>query len=285
MSATAVPQSDPYAFATDRAEEERRLVAQARLFEPITDELLRRAGLGAGMHVIDLGSGAGDTAILAARLVGPTGSVLGVERSPEQAALARRRVADLGFDNVTFEEGDVAALGDLLQRRDGPVDAVIGRLILMWVPDRAGVLRTCATALEPGTLVWFQDTDLTSDYAMPAPPLWVEARRWFLGTIEGLGAECRMGPKLYRAFRDAGLPGPTLETRTIMVGGPEAPVWFLANIFRAFSPLMTQLGIADPADVDIDTLEDRLLAALTAENAAMIVPPFTAAWTRIPPRP
>jgi SAM-dependent methyltransferase len=279
---TTAPESDPYAFAADREEEERRLVAQSRLFESVTEELLRQAGLGPGMHVIDLGSGAGDTAILAARLVGPTGSVLGIERSPEQAALAGRRVADLGLDNVTFQEGDVAALRDLLHRHPGPVDAVMGRLILMWVPDRAAVLRACATGLAAGTLVCFLDVDLTYDFALPASSLWAEAQRWFVATLEGLGAEKRMGPRLYRAFRDAGLPGPALETRTLMVGGSAAPVWFLVNIFRAFAPLMSQLGIADPADVDVDTLEDRLLADLVAEDAAMILPPLTAAWTRIP---
>jgi cyclopropane fatty-acyl-phospholipid synthase-like methyltransferase len=86
--------ADPYQFATDSTAEDQRLIVPARLFEPATDELLRAAGLRPGMHVIDLGSGAGDAAMLAARLVGPTGSVLGVERSAEQVALARKRVAE-----------------------------------------------------------------------------------------------------------------------------------------------------------------------------------------------
>jgi ubiquinone/menaquinone biosynthesis C-methylase UbiE len=282
MSAAAIPGSDPYAFATDREEEERRLVAQSRLFEPMTEELLRQAGLGPGMHVVDLGSGAGDTAILAARLVGPAGSVFGVERSPEQAAMARRRVADLGLDNVTFVEGDVAAFGDLLDGRAAPVDAVIGRLILMWVPDRAAVLRTCAERLAPGALVWFLEPDLTYDYAMPASPLWAQLQAWMLGSMEALGAECRMGPKLYRAFRSAGLPGPKLDGRTIMRGPGSAPVWFWVNIMRAVLPVMTQFGVATPEDVDLDTLEERLLADLAADEAAMIVCPMTAAWTRVP---
>ena len=279
MSSTVGP--DPYAWASDRAEEERRLVAQSRLFEPVTEQLLVQAGVGPGMHVIDLGSGAGDTAILAARLVGPGGSVLGIERSPEQAALARRRVADLGLDNVTFREGDVAALGDLLEQHPGPVDAVMGRLILMWVPERAAVLAACAQALAPGTLVWFLEADLTYDYAMPPSPLWAQLGAWFVPTLERLGAECRMGPKLYRAFGDAGLPA-TLESRTIMAGGPTAPVWFFVNVARALLPMMSQFGVATPAEVDLDTLEARLLTDLTANGAAIIIPPLTAAWGRVP---
>jgi hypothetical protein len=68
-----------YAFA-DRAHEQRRLASQAEEFEPLTERLFRAAGLVPGMRVLDLGSGAGDVAILAARLVAREGEVVGVER-------------------------------------------------------------------------------------------------------------------------------------------------------------------------------------------------------------
>ena len=57
-----------YAFS-DRAQEQRRLATQAELLDPLTERVFREAGLGTGMRVLDLGSGAGDVAILAARLV------------------------------------------------------------------------------------------------------------------------------------------------------------------------------------------------------------------------
>src|ERR1700742_2764276 len=106
MDSTLIP-GPVYGFDTDRDAEDRRLVRQAQLFDPLTAPHLKEAGLGPGMHVLDLGSGAGDTALLAADLVGPTGSVLGVERSPGAIALARRRVAAAGAGNVTFVDGDV----------------------------------------------------------------------------------------------------------------------------------------------------------------------------------
>lgn len=275
-------EKDPYAFAGNRAEEERRLIAQSRVLDPITEELLRQAGLGPGMHVLDLGSGAGDSAILAARLVGPTGSVLGIECSSDQAALARRRVADMGLDNVAFREGDVAALSEVIAAHPMPIDAVIGRLILMWVPQRNAMLRTCAEALPPGTLVWFLEPDMTYDYAMPSSPLWDRVRAWLVQTLDGLGAENRMGPKLHRTFREAGLPAPVLETRTIMAEAQTAPAWVIVNAIRALLPTMEQLGVAAPSEVDLETLEDRLRAELTANDGAMIVPPLTAAWARLP---
>jgi hypothetical protein len=142
----------------------------------------------------------------------------------------------------------VAALGDLLQDHPGPVDAVMGRLILMWVPRRAAVLRACAQALAPGSLVWFLEPELTYDLAMPSSPLWAQVQAWVVRTLEGVGAECRMGPKLCRAFCDAGLSPVALESRTIMAGGPTAPVWFVVNVARALLPMMSRFGVTTPAE-------------------------------------
>jgi SAM-dependent methyltransferase len=61
-----------YPFA-DRVAEDERLIAQARLFDPLTRRLLQQAGLASGMRVLDLGSGSGNVARLAAELVGPEG--------------------------------------------------------------------------------------------------------------------------------------------------------------------------------------------------------------------
>jgi predicted RNA methylase len=79
-----------YPFA-NRAAEDERLVAQGALFDPLTRRLLQQAGIASGMRVLDLGSGAGNVARLAAELVGPAGAVVGVERDPVAVDLARRR--------------------------------------------------------------------------------------------------------------------------------------------------------------------------------------------------
>ena len=80
--------SQQYIFG-DREEEQRRLDAQASLLNPATERFFRASGIGPGMRVLDLGSGAGHVAVLASRLVGPGGSVLGVERDPAAVASAR----------------------------------------------------------------------------------------------------------------------------------------------------------------------------------------------------
>ena len=76
----------------------------------MTERVFRTAGLGNGIRVLDLGSGAGDVAMLAARLVGREGEVVGVERDPEAVASATARVAQAGLSNVRFIQGDAQKL-------------------------------------------------------------------------------------------------------------------------------------------------------------------------------
>lgn len=268
-----------YALDGDRLEEERRLIAQSRLLESFSRLTLSEAGLGPGMHVVDLGTGAGDTALLAASLVGPTGSVLGLERNPTSVELARRRIAAAGLHNVTVLEADVASLGKVLAEQPR-VDAVIGRLILMWTPDRLEVLRACAGAA-PGTLVWFFEPDMYYDYAFPATPLWDRVRSWVLGAVDAVGAEMRMGLRLPRDFHLAGLPAPAVRSWLGSWTAPEAPVWFWSNVVRGVLPLLEQTGLATVAEVDIETLEARLKAELIDAMGTMMLPPCTAVWTRI----
>src|SRR5215472_8890747 len=87
--------------------EHNRLVRQAAIIAPITERLFREAGIGPGQHVLDLGSGMGDVAILLARLVGPSGEVVGIDRDATSIARAQARVAAAGLSNVNFRNIDV----------------------------------------------------------------------------------------------------------------------------------------------------------------------------------
>src|SRR5215472_10896035 len=81
-----------------------RLKAQAEILRPITERLLLNAGIGPGMRVLDIGCGAGDVAMLAAGLVGPSGSVVGIDRNPQVLAMARERALAGGLQHIGFEE-------------------------------------------------------------------------------------------------------------------------------------------------------------------------------------
>jgi ubiquinone/menaquinone biosynthesis C-methylase UbiE len=87
--------------------ETRRLIAQSALIDRPTRRFLGDAGIAPGMRVLEIGSGAGDVTIAAARLVGPSGLVAGVDRNGAILATARRRAAEAGLVNLTFVEADL----------------------------------------------------------------------------------------------------------------------------------------------------------------------------------
>src|SRR5437870_951362 len=79
-----------------------RLQVQARLIGPITRGFMRDSGIAPGMRVLDVGSGAGDVAFIAAEIVGLYGEVLGVDRDAAAIDTARQRAIAVGASNVTF---------------------------------------------------------------------------------------------------------------------------------------------------------------------------------------
>ena len=163
----------------------------------------------------------------------------------------------------------------------GYVHAIYPRQILMYLRDPTAALRQAAARLRPNGIVAMQEADLASDWAAPQTPLWAQVRGWFLQTLERAGVEDRMGLQLYRCFVTADLPVPEMTLESFVAGGPDAPAWGWANLIRGVIPLMERLGVVTSADVQPDTLADRLLAELTAANGIVIGPPMIGAWSRV----
>jgi SAM-dependent methyltransferase len=124
---------------------------------------LAHAALRPGETVLDLGSGAGFDAVLAAREVGPTGRVIGVDMTPEMLERARRNAAVAGHANVEFREGRIEAL----PLEDASVDAVVSNCVINLVPDKAAVYREVARVLRPGGRVVV--SDIVLDAPLPEP--------------------------------------------------------------------------------------------------------------------
>jgi SAM-dependent methyltransferase len=107
---------------------------------------LRHLALAPGETVLDLGSGAGVDAFLAARAVGPTGKVIGVDMTPAMIEKARANVGKAGVGNVEFREGRLEALPVAA----GTVDAVTSNCVINLVPDKGKVFAEVARVLKPG---------------------------------------------------------------------------------------------------------------------------------------
>jgi len=156
--------ASPYALGSTDAEHE-RLIRQAARVAPLTERLFREAGIGPGQRVLDLGSGVGHVA----RLVGPSGEVVGVERDPRSIARARARVAEAGLRYVSFAQFDVNQI-----QSSKPFDAAVGRFTLMWLPDPFSVLRSVSQLVRPGGVVAFHEP-----YWVPLLSLLAPFHLWF----------------------------------------------------------------------------------------------------------
>ncbi|HEY3122149.1 MAG TPA: arsenite methyltransferase [Vicinamibacteria bacterium] len=99
-----------------------------------------------GEVVLDLGSGAGLDAFLAAREVGPAGRVIGVDMTQPMIERARRAAEKNGIANVEFREGRLEAL----PVESASVDAITSNCVINLVPDKAAVFREAARVLKPG---------------------------------------------------------------------------------------------------------------------------------------
>ncbi len=99
-----------------------------------------------GEHVVDCGSGSGADSLIAARLVGASGNVIGVDMTPEMLDAARRAATTTGLDNVEFREGYLEAI----PVDDGWADVIISNGVLNLVPDKASALAEMRRVLRPG---------------------------------------------------------------------------------------------------------------------------------------
>ena len=267
-------------YAMGRSEAEtRRLISNARMYDEMTRRFLLRSGIAKGMRVLDVGSGAGDVALTLAELVGADGSVVGVDVNADILETARARAGSAGFGNVRFIAGDVRSL-DLPDR----LDAVVGRLVLMYVSDPADALRRLATSLRPGGIVAFQEVDLALHKALAGPelPLLGKLIDWQCIAFERSGAHVDMGTGLYRAFVEAGLPEPALHLETPMGAAAAWPghEQRMAT-FRNLLPLIESHGIASAEELDVDTLAERLRAEAVAAKRPVTLPPHVTAHAAI----
>ena len=269
----------PPAYLMGRSEAEtRRLMAQHRLYGPFTRRLLEEAGIGEGMKVLDVGSGAGDVALLAAELVGPMGHVVGVDRDPEVLKTASARAEAAGLANVSFYVGD---LGEDIPEDD--FDAVVGRLVLLYIPDPTSALKGLVERLKPGGVVAFGEFNFLPESVVAYPPtptsesLWA----WMQGVVRGIGLDPAAGYHLRDNYLEAGLPEPEMSVCAPVGGGPDYLGYdHGAEALRSMLPLVLKLGIATEEEVGIDSLAERLRAEVVASGGVIKNPDLVGAWAR-----
>src|SRR6266481_268324 len=265
-----------YVLGSTDAEHE-RLIRQAARLAPVTERFFREAGIGPGQRVLDIGSGVGDVAMLAARLVGPSGEVMGVERDTRSIARARVRVADAGLHHVSFIQSDVNQI-----QSSKPFDAAVGRFILMFLPDPVAVLRSLSQLVRPGGVLAFQEPSWAPFLLLSAHlPLWSAGVSIIHETLRRSGANTEMGFALYRIFQEAGLPAPTMHMEMPLGNNPDF-TRMIHDVLCSLRPQIEQLNLSVQTLGDFDTLQERLQAEVVASKTVVTWMALISAWSHRP---
>lgn len=264
-----------YALGSDELEIA-RLERQAAMIAEPTALLLRRGGVDSGMRVLDLGSGPGDVSFLVAEIVGPQGSVIGVERDPAQLAVAERRLSALALPNVGFRAGDARTFTD-----EQPFDAVVCRLLLMHLPDAVDVVAHHARGLRAGGVVVAVDYDMTGVRAHPPVELLEKVSGWLIDGFRHAGADPFVGIRLPSILRDAGLIDVDCVglQQYFTADRPEAAE-MVTGVVRSLRPAIVASGAATDAEMDVDTMADRITEAVRAADAVWTGPTVVGGWGR-----
>jgi ubiquinone/menaquinone biosynthesis C-methylase UbiE len=274
----AAMDNPPYALGHSDGELE-RLRVQSRFVEPITRQFFQEAGISAGMRVLDVGSGAGDVAFLTADLVGETGEVIGTDKAAAGLTTARQRAAAKGLHTVSFRVGDPTEIAF-----DRPFDAVVGRYVLLFQADPAGMLRALMKQhLRPGGLIVFHEPDWTNVRSFPPAPTYDRCCQWIVEAFRGAGTDTNAANNLYTAFAGAGLPSPQMRMQTFVSGNAGCTDWLqvVAGLAASLLPTMEQLGIATAKDLEIATLAQRLQREVAACEHMIVGRSEIVAWSRL----
>jgi SAM-dependent methyltransferase len=263
-----------YVLGSDEAEIA-RLDGQASAIALPTRLLLQMAGIGPGMRVLDLGTGLGHVAFAVTELVGPEGSVLGIDQDERLLAIADARRS---AGNVAFAAGDVRSFSD-----PAPFDAIVARLLLQHLPDAGDLLTRWLGALRPGGLMLAIDYDAGTLRAEPPVPLVATAHGWVERALRSAGADPRVGARLAPLLRDAGAE----EVQTLGIEGYLQPETghgpaLLAGIVRSLASQIVEHGIASEQDLGLASLEERMQQQVAAARAVVLAPALVGAWGRRP---
>ena len=265
-----------YALGSTDSEHE-RLIWQATRLAPLTERLFRAAGIEPGQRVLDIGSGVGDVAMLAAKLVGHSGEVVGIERDPRSIARARSRGAEAGYSNLSFAQSGVSQVAS-----DKPFDAAVGRFILQFLPDPVGVLRCLSRLVRPGGVLAFQEVSYAPFLLLSRHlPLWSAAASLLHEAISHAGANPEMGLALHQIFQEAGLPPPAMHMEILLGSDSDFTRW-IYDLLCSLRPQIQQQNLSLEPLGEFATLPERLQTEVAASKTVVPFVALVAAWSRKP---
>lgn len=216
------------------------------------------AGLRRGQRVLDLGSGAGIDAFVAAAAVGAEGHVIGVDMTPAMIARSRKIAERRGARNVEFRPGEI----ENLPVESGSVDVVISNCVLNLVPDKRRAFAEMARVLAPGGRFTVSDTVLTA----PLPAAIMADLELYAGCVSG----SLQREEYLRLLGDAGFvdvavraskPVPIPDTHADQLRGGPHPLFSITVTGWKSFPVPPAASVRPAVDEDLPLVRELLEAA------------------------
>jgi SAM-dependent methyltransferase len=238
-----------------------------------TTSLLLRAGVTPGDRCVDVGCGGGNVSRQLARLVGPHGTVLGVDLDPEVLALARHDVENEGLTNVRFHVGDATSVPG------GPYGVAYARFLLSHVENPAAVMSAMVASLAPGGLVIVEDTDFSGGFCYPDSHAYRRLGELVRETVRRRGGNADIGPALPSLMRAAGIEQVAVGVvqPTGLRGGVKDLM--LLTLERIWQSVLEE-GVTRPAE--LEQINAELRDFCDDPTTVMSVPRVIQAWGRKP---
>jgi ubiquinone/menaquinone biosynthesis C-methylase UbiE len=265
------------AYILGRTDRERaRLGTQAAILNPLSEGFLRSAGVGPGMRILDIGCGIGDLTLIASRLAGPDGEVVGIDVDPRALRIARERAREQGCSHVSFECSDIDAYNPLRE-----FHAAVGRHVLIHTRDPLTTVRKAASVLVAEGIAAFEEYDL-SFWPAGYPPVMLAANlQWaIVETFRHIIPHANIGMRLSWLMQQAGLSPVQANAESLIDNAPDSPFCqWLAETIRSVFPAMEKVGLAAVVG-DIETLAPRLREQVAFAGASLTSPLIVRAFGR-----
>lgn len=187
-------------------------------------KLIEKASIQNGMRVLDVGCASGEVTQIVANKVGDQGEVIGVDMNQDMLHMAEENNQ---FDNVTYIQGDVYNL----PKDIGEFDAIIGRRVLMYLPDAYKALNALKVHLKAHGIFCFQESDaINGGVGADNLPMHQQAIQYVWNTVASEGGDIHIGQKLYTLFQKIGATHVTFTAEAVMQTSDDNDLQWLIDI-------------------------------------------------------
>lgn len=191
-----------------------------------TLRLFEAAEIREGMRILEVGCATGEVTQLLSEIVGPRGEVVGVDMNEQLLEMAK---TNNNADNIKYVNSDVYQLPDDLAQ----FDAIVGRRILMYLPEAKACLQNLKRFLKPGCILCFQESDaINGGTGATQLPLHQQAIQRVWNTVEAEGGDIHIGQKLYMMYLNIGIPHPQVIAEAVIQTSDDNDLQWLTEMME-----------------------------------------------------